>query len=235
MMILDDFVFPRRLRPGQRPGGCCETHKTSIESEILHAACSRLSSDIDRVWLLASKRSAWFMVGFCSRVGTAAFRAGNESEYTPFCRRQIAQSRLTGRSETGAECANLISFTGQQALAIAEGFGKWAATSGAKILACAILPEHVHLVVARHRFPIEQVANLLKGRATKSLSKAGLHPFQSQPYPNGILPSPWGHKFWKVFLTTDEDIWRAIRYVENNPLKEGKRRQQWPFVVSFQG
>jgi hypothetical protein len=26
---------------------------------------------------------------------------------------------------------------------------------------------------------------------------------------------------------------RAIRYVEGNPIKEGKRRQHWPFVVPF--
>jgi hypothetical protein len=80
-----------------------------------------------------------------------------------------------------------VVFTGRQALAIADGFGDWAAKSGARILACAILPEHAHLVVARHRFPIEQVANLLKGQATKSLTKAGLHPFQTQPYRDGDL------------------------------------------------
>ena len=126
-----------------------------------------------------------------------------------------------------------VTFNGHQAIAIAEGFGDWVANSGATILACAILPEHAHLVVTRHRFPIEQVANLLKGQATKSLTKAGLQPFQAQPYRDGTLPSPWARKFWKVFLTTDEDILRAIRYVENNPLKEGKRRQRWGFVVPW--
>ena len=126
-----------------------------------------------------------------------------------------------------------VTFTGHQAIAIADGFGDWAANSGATILACAILPEHAHLVVARHRFPIEQVANLLKGQATKSLTKAGLHSSQMQSYRDGTLPSPWARKFWKVFLTADEDILRAIRYVENNPFKEGKRRQRWGFVVPW--
>jgi hypothetical protein len=26
---------------------------------------------------------------------------------------------------------------------------------------------------------------------------------------------------------------RAVRYVEDNPLKEGKRRQRWSFVVPY--
>jgi REP element-mobilizing transposase RayT len=128
-----------------------------------------------------------------------------------------------------------VCFTGRQTLVIAEGFGKWATKSGAKVMACSILPEHVHFVIGRHRYRIEQVANLLKGEATKSLSHVGLHPFQSDPYRDGTLPSPWARKCWKVFLTSDEDIGRAIAYVEQNPIKEGKRRQVWPFVTPFEG
>jgi hypothetical protein len=43
----------------------------------------------------------------------------------------------------------------------------------------------------------------------------------------------WGQDFWKVFLYTPEDVLRAIRYVEDNPIKEGKKRQHWPFVVPY--
>jgi hypothetical protein len=35
---------------------------------------------------------------------------------------------------------------------------------------------------------------------------------------------------WKVYLDTEEEVRRAIAYVEENPLKEGKRRQRWGFV-----
>jgi hypothetical protein len=34
-------------------------------------------------------------------------------------------------------------------------------------------------------------------------------------------------------LDDNGDIARAIRYVEKNPVKEGKRRQQWSFVVPW--
>ena len=52
---------------------------------------------------------------------------------------------------------------------------------------------------------------------------------------DGSLPTPWAAKCWKVFLDTEADIARAIRYVEDNPVKEGKRPQRWPFVVPFEG
>ena len=50
---------------------------------------------------------------------------------------------------------------------------------------------------------------------------------------NTCLPSVWAQDFWKVFLYTEEDIRARIRYVEENPLKEGKRRQRWSFVTPF--
>ena len=46
------------------------------------------------------------------------------------------------------------------------------------IWACSILPEHVHLVIARHTYKVEQVCNLLKGEATKQLKAESLHPQQ---------------------------------------------------------
>ncbi|MHB1157303.1 MAG: hypothetical protein ACYC26_10755 [Phycisphaerales bacterium] len=48
-------------------------------------------------------------------------------------------------------------------------------------------------------------------------------------------PSPWARKGWQVFLDSPEDIERAIRYVRNNPLKEGLREQCWPFVIPWSG
>jgi hypothetical protein len=50
---------------------------------------------------------------------------------------------------------------------------------------------------------------------------------------DGSFPSPWARKWWKVFLDDEEDILRAIRYVERNPRKEGKPPQRWSFVVPY--
>jgi hypothetical protein len=45
---------------------------------------------------------------------------------------------------------------------------------------------------------------------------------------------PWARGRWKVFLDCVEDVARAILYVEENPMKEGKPRQHWSFVTPFQ-
>jgi hypothetical protein len=38
-----------------------------------------------------------------------------------------------------------------------------------------------------------------------------------------------------VFLDSDEAIDNAIAYVVDNPLKEGKKKQQWSWVTPYQG
>ena len=45
----------------------------------------------------------------------------------------------------------------------------------------------------------------------------------------------WVRGKWKVFLDSEEDIVLAIRYVEQNPIKEGKPVQHWRFVTQFDG
>jgi REP element-mobilizing transposase RayT len=126
-----------------------------------------------------------------------------------------------------------VEFTGVQCVAIGMGFLKYLRRSNCVILACAILPTHVHLVVERMRYPIEQTANLLKGAASGELARRAIHPFALQPYANSELPSPWARHQWKCFLGSDADILRSIEYVENNPLKEAKPPQKWQCVTPY--
>ncbi|HVT89736.1 MAG TPA: transposase [Tepidisphaeraceae bacterium] len=126
-----------------------------------------------------------------------------------------------------------VKFTGQQALCIGNGFAEMVRKSNFKIYACAILPDHVHLVIERHSYSVEQVTNLLKGAATRKLTSSRLHPMNAVVTESEKLPSPWGVGLWKVFLDSPEDIERSIDYVERNPLKEGKPRQHWSFVKPY--
>jgi REP element-mobilizing transposase RayT len=128
-----------------------------------------------------------------------------------------------------------IAFTGRQARAIGDGFRQAIAESGYVVYACCILPKHAHIVFARHPFKAERVVGHFKGRATQALFAAGLHPLAKFRANDSTIPSPWARKGWPVFLETDADIRRAIRYVEENPLKEGKTPQRWDFVLPFNG
>ena len=128
-----------------------------------------------------------------------------------------------------------VQFSGVQARAIGQGFANACRKSGFTIWACAILPEHTHLVIARHDFKVEYIANLLKGEATKQLRKEGCDPMAIHAKPEERPPSPWSDRRWKVFLDSEEAIEKAIHYVEENPEKEGKPRQKWSFVTPFAG
>ncbi len=97
-----------------------------------------------------------------------------------------------------------------------------------QVYACSILPNHVHMVIGRHHYKAETIVRLLKAEATTELINDA-----RWPRANRSPPSPWARKCWKVFLNSDADIVNAIKYVEDNPLKEGKRPQRWSFVVPF--
>jgi len=126
-----------------------------------------------------------------------------------------------------------VKFTGLQAKTIGEAFGNYARKTGLVIRACAILPEHVHIVVDRFRVSIEQIVIQLKGDATEELLRRNLHPFGHIRLPDGRAPKCWARGEWKVFVVTEDDLGNAIRYVQDNPVKEGKPKQQWSFVAPF--
>ncbi|QOV89424.1 transposase [Humisphaera borealis] len=126
-----------------------------------------------------------------------------------------------------------VEFTGVQARAVARGFSSYVQRSDLKIWACAVLPDHVHLVVARPAIRVEQLVIQLKGDATQQLIRENIHPLEGRQQPGTRPPKCWARGEWKVFLDP-EDVPRAIQYVEENPLKEGKRKQEWSFVVPYE-
>ena len=128
-----------------------------------------------------------------------------------------------------------VEINGRQALAIACGLAGKARKSNYTIWACSILPEHTHLVIARHNYKVEQIVNLLKGASTSCVIKEGLHPLAEHAEPGKRPPRMWAAHEWKVFLDSEVAIENAIAYVEENPEKEGKPKQTWSFVTPFAG
>jgi REP element-mobilizing transposase RayT len=128
-----------------------------------------------------------------------------------------------------------VEFSGIQCREIGEGFASEVEKCGYTVWACAILPKHTHLVVARHKYYSERIMLRLKAAATTRLIETDLHPLQEFRDPKtSKCPRCWSQSGWKVYLDSVEDILRSIKYVEDNPLKEGKRRQRWIFVTAYQ-
>jgi REP element-mobilizing transposase RayT len=162
-----------------------------------------------------------------------AFGEATTVEHTRFVARDRHDRRLRLAAKLAMKYPEVV-FTGRQAQAVGHGFARQVAKSGYTVHACAIMPNHAHLVIARHRYRIEQVVRLLRQSATERLLAANLHPFADQRAENGRLPSVWGQDFWKVFLFEPEDVDRAIRYTERNPVRDGLPPQKWSFVTLHQ-
>jgi REP element-mobilizing transposase RayT len=152
-------------------------------------------------------------------------------------RRSLAKDEHNQRLRKDAKLAlkyGEVKFSGVQALTVSEGFARAAAESIYVLFACAIMPDHVHLVVQRHAERlIERIVGYLKTRATQALIEKQIHPLQEHRRADGFLPTCWVQHGWNVYLNSQSDILRAIDYVKANPRRAGLRDQKWSFVTDF--
>jgi REP element-mobilizing transposase RayT len=143
--------------------------------------------------------------------------------------RKKVQPRRSAVRAFYAEAEELLSFPvirfdEQQRKAIGDSIDEVAHKFKYTCYACAIMPDHVHLVIRKHRDAAEQMIGNLQGASRTWLSKRGLVP-KEHPV--------WTKGGWKVFLNAPDEVWPRIRYVERNPGKEGLPKQTWPFVVPY--
>jgi REP element-mobilizing transposase RayT len=182
-------------------------------------------------WLPNDPRGSW-----SNFVGSwELFRYGPATKTTE--RRSVAHVPHDRAVRLAAKTAlkrPAVEFTDQQVRAVAAGFAGYFERSARQAWACAIMPDHVHLVVGPGRISVEQLTIQLKGDATDSLRALGLHPFGGERDHKGRPPKCFARGEWKVYLDSD-DVPRAIEYVDDNPSKEGRPRQRWPFVVPYLG
>ena len=184
-------------------------------------------------WLPNDPRGSWS--DFVRKWELVRFGAATKS----LTRREVTdltarERRQRDQAKKGLEY-DPVSIDGHQARAVGRGFARQVATSNYTIWACSILPEHTHLVIARHTYEVEQIANLLKGAATRQIIQEDRHPLAVFAPRGQRPPRMWAAREWKVYLDTEEAIDGAIDYVVDNPSKEDKPLQNWPFVTPFAG
>jgi REP element-mobilizing transposase RayT len=92
--------------------------------------------------------------------------------------------------------------------------------------ACAIMPDHVHILIRKHKHQAEEMLDNFQQISRLRLRNVGL---RSETHPI------WGGHGWKVFLDTPTDIRRTIRYIDENPARWRLARQQWSFVTDYNG
>jgi REP element-mobilizing transposase RayT len=92
--------------------------------------------------------------------------------------------------------------------------------------ACAIMPDHVHILIRKHRDLGEEMIEHLQERSRERFGAAGTcdpsHPV-------------WTDGGWKRYLFAPVEVRGVIRYIDNNPLEIGWPRQEWGFVKAYDG
>jgi REP element-mobilizing transposase RayT len=120
----------------------------------------------------------------------------------------------------------LLTFCDEDISLLRDSFDQAIRAYGYTCYACAIMPDHVHLLIRRHRDKAEQMVENLQEMSRDRLIQAGrrapTHPV-------------WGGPGWRVFLNTRQDFKRVIRYIQNNPVKAGRPEQRWDFVKEYDG
>jgi len=99
---------------------------------------------------------------------------------------------------------------------IAAGFSAVVQRLGIQIPACAIMNDHVHILVLRSKYRIEYLVNQLKGAATRLLK---------------LNRTIWTRGCWKVFVTNTEALLAAANYIEANLVSAGLSTQNWDFLT----
>lgn len=119
----------------------------------------------------------------------------------------------------------LLAFDDVARLAIGDAFAEIIDECRYTCYACAIMPDHVHILIRKHKESTEEMAKKLKDASRLRLSKAGLRPDDH--------PAWTGGHAWTVFLDHPKEIRRTISYVEHNPEKIGLPKQAWSFVKPY--
>jgi REP element-mobilizing transposase RayT len=119
----------------------------------------------------------------------------------------------------------LLTFDEACRLLIAEAFAKVVAEQCYTCYACAIMPDHVHLVIRKHKDTAEEMADHLQQASRQRLIEAGQRALTHPTW----LAGPG----WNVFLDHPDEVRRTIRYVERHPIKIGLPAQRWPFVKVY--
>jgi len=107
---------------------------------------------------------------------------------------------------------------------IGDAFGEVIRHERLTCYACAVLRNHAHVVIRRHRLRHSRMLELLKAKSKEALVKSKL--------------VPPGHPVWSLdpyvaFKDTTRAVRAAIDYVEGNFVKHHTPRQDWNFLALY--
>jgi len=88
------------------------------------------------------------------------------------------------------------------------------------------MPDHVHLLIRRHRDLAEEMIGLFQKNSKTALIEANRR---------AVNHPVWGGPGWKVFLNNRKDMEGRVKYIRENPIKAGRPAQHGEFVKEYDG
>lgn len=119
----------------------------------------------------------------------------------------------------------VIRFDAHQITHIAESIGNIIQQRGYTCYACAVMPDHVHMLIRKHR---DDAWDMLDDIQFETRQKF-LEKFTSYSNEHPL----WTHGGYVNFVSKTEILHRVIKYIAANPLKIGLPGQFWPFVKAY--
>ncbi len=119
----------------------------------------------------------------------------------------------------------LLKICGEAAEIVADAFANVIAKEEYTAYACAIMPDHIHLLIRKHKYQAEEMIEHFKYESRTQLIDAGIRPINHPVWSGG--------GGWMVFLTHPDDVERTIVYINNNPAGVNLPEQRLPFVTPY--
>jgi len=92
--------------------------------------------------------------------------------------------------------------------------------------ACAVMPEHVHILIRRHKHHAEEMIEHFQEQSRNAMIASGKR---------NVTHPVWGGPGWKGCLNSREEFERTVEYIRKIPGKIGKPEQIWDFVKVYDG
>lgn len=145
-----------------------------------------------------------------------------------FGRRGVQPSREQLRAfyrEAEKRLAHRVLWFGDAARqAVGDAIGKVVTREGLTCYACAVLRNHAHMLIRRHRLKAQEVSVLLKEVSTEALRSRKL-----APPDHPVFSADRCH----IYKTTPEAVRACVQYVQDNYRKHGLPPVVHPFVKSY--
>jgi len=108
---------------------------------------------------------------------------------------------------------------------VAESFADTITAQKYTCWACAIMPDHVHILIRKHRDTAEQMIERLQNGARDAVIGRGMRDGDHPVWTDGAG--------WSTFLDHPNDVERTIGYIRRKPPSMRLPDQHWSFVKPY--